>query len=132
MWHTEPAPAGIAVVGFPSVADRETYFEVKIPYVLGLISTRSLTGEVSGIFELVARAQDRIENGSNTYVIGFGTPPAAATDLDTNNDGVIQVGEIKPMADLNNNGIIDPNEITGSRSSVLENMRFSITARSFS
>ncbi len=67
MWHTEPAPAGIAVVGFPSVTDRETYFEVKIPYVLGLISTRSLTGEVSGIFELVARAQDRIENGIKAY-----------------------------------------------------------------
>ena len=67
MWHTEPAPAGIAVVGFPSVADRETYFEVKIPYVLGLISTRSLTGEVSGIFELVAKAQDRIEHGIKAY-----------------------------------------------------------------
>jgi len=67
MWHTEPAPAGIAVIGFPSVADRETYFEVKIPYVLGLISTRSLTGEVSGIFELVARAQDRIEHGIQAY-----------------------------------------------------------------
>ncbi|MFY7975640.1 MAG: hypothetical protein ACOVOT_14550, partial [Rubrivivax sp.] len=34
------------------------------------------------------------------------------TSADTNNDGVIQVGEIKPMADLNGNGIIDPNEIT--------------------
>ncbi|MFC6623565.1 cytochrome ubiquinol oxidase subunit I [Novosphingobium panipatense] len=67
MWHTEPAPAGIAVIGFPSVADRETYFEVKIPYVLGLISTRSLTGEVSGIFELVAKAQDRIEHGIKAY-----------------------------------------------------------------
>ena len=37
------------------------------------------------------------------------------TSTDTNNDGVIQVGEIKPMADLNNNGIIDPNEITDER-----------------
>ncbi|WP_067104931.1 cytochrome ubiquinol oxidase subunit I [Sphingopyxis granuli] len=67
MWHTEPAPAGIAIVGFPSVADRETYFEVKIPYVLGLIATRSLTGEVSGIFELVARAEHRIEHGIKAY-----------------------------------------------------------------
>lgn len=37
------------------------------------------------------------------------------TSTDTNNDGVIQVGEIKPMADLNGNGIIDPNEITDER-----------------
>ncbi|MCE2915690.1 MAG: hypothetical protein LW768_09120, partial [Rubrivivax sp.] len=39
----------------------------------------------------------------------------ADTSADTNNDGVIQVGEIKPMADLNGNGIIDPNEITDER-----------------
>jgi len=67
MWHTEPAPAGIAVFGIPSLEGRETRFEVKIPYVLGLISTRSLTGEVSGIFELVAKAQDRIEHGIRAY-----------------------------------------------------------------
>mgnify|MGYP001058648120 FL=1 len=67
MWHTEPAPAGIAVFGIPSLEGRETRYEVKIPYVLGLISTRSLTGEVSGIFELVAKAQDRIEHGIKAY-----------------------------------------------------------------
>ncbi|WP_336960071.1 cytochrome ubiquinol oxidase subunit I [Sphingobium aquiterrae] len=67
MWHTEPAPAGISIFGIPSLAGRETLYEVKIPYVLGLISTRSLTGEVSGIFELVARAQGRIESGIQAY-----------------------------------------------------------------
>ncbi len=37
------------------------------------------------------------------------------TSTDTNNNGVIEVGEIKSMADLNGNGIIDPNEITDER-----------------
>lgn len=37
------------------------------------------------------------------------------TSTDTNNDGVIQTSEIKAMADLNGNGIIDPNEITDER-----------------
>ena len=32
-----------------------------------------------------------IENGSNTILIGFGTPPALNADLDTNNDGVLDV-----------------------------------------
>jgi hypothetical protein len=32
-----------------------------------------------------------IENGSNTFVLGFGTPPAVGTDLDTNNDGTLDV-----------------------------------------
>jgi hypothetical protein len=30
-----------------------------------------------------------IENGTNTYLLGFGTPPTVGTDVDTNNDGVL-------------------------------------------
>lgn len=67
MWHTEPAPAGIAIFGIPSLEGRDTRYEIKIPYVLGLISTRSLTGQVEGITELVAKAQGRIENGIQAY-----------------------------------------------------------------
>ena len=67
MWHTEPAPAGIAIFGIPSLEGRDTRYEIKIPYVLGLISTRSLTGQVEGITELVAKAQGRIENGIRAY-----------------------------------------------------------------
>jgi cytochrome d ubiquinol oxidase subunit I len=67
MWHTEPAPAGIAIFGIPSLEGRDTRYEIKIPYVLGLISTRSLTGQVEGITELVAKAQGRIANGIQAY-----------------------------------------------------------------
>jgi cytochrome d ubiquinol oxidase subunit I len=54
MWETEPAPAGLTAFGIPSLADRKTHYEVKIPYVLGLIATRSIDKPVAGIFELVA------------------------------------------------------------------------------
>ena len=67
MWETEPAPAGLAAFGIPSMADRKTHYEVKIPYVLGLIATRSLDKPVEGIFELVAKAEDRIESGVIAY-----------------------------------------------------------------
>ena len=67
MWRTEPAPAGLTAFGIPSVADRKTHFEVKIPFVLGLIATRSVNKPVEGIFELVAVAQDRIESGVQAY-----------------------------------------------------------------
>src|SRR5450432_545786 len=40
-WNTEPAPAGFTVFGLPDVAARRTHLEVKIPWVLGLIATRS-------------------------------------------------------------------------------------------
>lgn len=67
MWETEPAPAGLTAIGFPSLEDRHTHYEIKIPYVLGLIATRSLNGEVTGILELVAIAEDRIESGVVAY-----------------------------------------------------------------
>lgn len=66
-WHTEPAPAGIAVFGLPSNQGRKTLYEVKIPYVLGLIGTRSLTGQVEGIYPLVAHARERIVGGLAAY-----------------------------------------------------------------
>ena len=67
MWRTEPAPAGLTAFGIPSLEDRETHYEVKIPYVLGLISTRSIDKPVEGILELVAIAQTRIESGVLAY-----------------------------------------------------------------
>jgi cytochrome d ubiquinol oxidase subunit I len=67
MWETEPAPAGLTAFGIPSLAERKTDYEVKIPYVLGLIATRSIDKPVEGIFELVATAEDRIESGVIAY-----------------------------------------------------------------
>jgi len=67
MWHTEPAPAGLSIFGIPSLASETTAYEVKIPYVLGLISTRSLTGEVMGINDLVLKADERIRAGILAY-----------------------------------------------------------------
>ncbi len=67
MWHTEPAPAGITVVGFPNLKTHETDFALRIPYVLGLISTRSLNGEVIGILDLVQTNEGRIRSGMIAY-----------------------------------------------------------------
>jgi cytochrome d ubiquinol oxidase subunit I len=67
MWHTEPAPAGFTLIGFPDQAARETRYAIRIPYVLGLIATRSLTTEVPGIFELVERAKEHIAQGVKAY-----------------------------------------------------------------
>ncbi len=67
MWHTEEAPAGLSLFGIPDMEAQETHWEVKVPYVLGLISTRSLTGEVVGINELVLKADERIRSGIVAY-----------------------------------------------------------------
>jgi cytochrome d ubiquinol oxidase subunit I len=67
MWRTEPAPAGLTAFGFPDVKNRTTHAAVTIPYVLGLIATRSLDRPVAGILPLVAANGTRIENGVKAY-----------------------------------------------------------------
>ena len=67
MWETEPAPASFALIGLPDREARETHYAIEIPYVLGLIATRSLDKEVLGINDLVAQARLRIVNGVAAY-----------------------------------------------------------------
>jgi len=67
MWHTEPAPAAFTIFGLPDTAARETHAQLQVPWMLGLIATRSLDTPVPGIFELVDRARDRITAGIPAY-----------------------------------------------------------------
>ena len=67
MWETEPAPAGFTVIGIPDVAARTTYAAIKVPWLLGLIATRSLDREVAGIENLVDETRGRIRSGIDAY-----------------------------------------------------------------
>lgn len=67
MWRTEPAPAALTVIGFPDVNTHETEFAVRVPWLLGLIATRSISGQVAGIDNLVAQVRQRIESGIIAY-----------------------------------------------------------------
>ena len=66
-WHTEPAPASFLLFGIPDARKRETHLQIRIPWVLGLITTRSIDQVVPGIFDLVAVAKGRIESGMQAY-----------------------------------------------------------------
>ncbi len=63
MWETEPAPASFNLIAFPDMAKRDNSFAIEVPYVMGLIATRSLTEEIPGIKELVEASKDRIRQG---------------------------------------------------------------------
>jgi cytochrome bd ubiquinol oxidase subunit I len=67
MWHTEPAPAPFVLFGLPDSVTRTTRAEIKVPWMLGLIVTRSTDTEVPGIHELVDIAHTRIGNGIPAY-----------------------------------------------------------------
>src|ERR1039457_5753231 len=67
MWHTEPAPAPFTIIGIPDADTHQTHAQIQVPWMLGLIATRSLDTEVPGIDELVGQARQRIINGIPAY-----------------------------------------------------------------
>jgi cytochrome d ubiquinol oxidase subunit I len=67
MWRTEPAPAGLTLFAIPDSQAHENKLQVKIPWLLGLIATRSFDQQMPGILDLVDRAKARIKNGLIAY-----------------------------------------------------------------
>lgn len=67
MWETEPAPAGFNIIGFPDQEHHITRGAIHIPYVLGLLATRSFTKPVLGINDLVKETERDIINGIKAY-----------------------------------------------------------------
>ncbi|CAH6908961.1 cytochrome bd-I ubiquinol oxidase subunit I [Vibrio chagasii] len=66
-WHTEEAPASFTLFGFPNQETMETDYAIKIPYVMGIIATRSLDTPVIGIHDLLAKNEERVRSGILAY-----------------------------------------------------------------
>lgn len=67
MWHTEKAPAAITVLGLPDEQSKTTRFAIDIPYVLGIIATRSFNTQLDGIVELIDEGKGKIKDGMIAY-----------------------------------------------------------------
>jgi cytochrome bd ubiquinol oxidase subunit I len=67
MWQTEPAPASFTAFGIPDMKTHETYDAIEIPWLMGLIGTRSIDEQIPGIFDLVKKAEGNIRNGLVAY-----------------------------------------------------------------
>jgi cytochrome bd ubiquinol oxidase subunit I len=67
MWKTEPAPAGFNLIGIPNPAKRRVDAAIHIPWVLGIIATRSFDTPLAGIDDLVAKNVERIRSGLLAY-----------------------------------------------------------------
>jgi cytochrome bd ubiquinol oxidase subunit I len=63
MWETDPAPAPFNLIAWPNEAEQKNDWALQIPWVMGLIGTRSISKEIPGILEIKARNRARIISG---------------------------------------------------------------------
>ncbi len=68
MWETEPAPAGFNIVAWPNEEKQANDWELKVPYMLGLIATRSISEQLPGIHEIRAKNKERIVSGVQAVI----------------------------------------------------------------
>lgn len=84
-WETHDAPAAFTLFGLPDQEAQETDAAVKIPFVLGLIATRSLDEEVMGIKDLMESHEERVRNGMVAYDLLQKIRREEATEADWDN-----------------------------------------------
>ena len=68
MWETEPAPAGFNLIAIPNEKEMKNDFAIEIPWVMGIIGTRSLDKQIPGIKEIREKNRDRILSGMEAVV----------------------------------------------------------------
>ncbi|WP_159566549.1 cytochrome ubiquinol oxidase subunit I [Budvicia diplopodorum] len=66
-WDTQKAPASFNIVSIPNQDKMENNFAIEIPYMLGIIATRSLDTQITGIKDLVVENEQRVRNGITAY-----------------------------------------------------------------
>jgi cytochrome d ubiquinol oxidase subunit I len=66
-WHTQKPPASFMLFGIPNEEKETSDYAIHVPWLLGLIATRSVDTPVLGIIDLREQAKKRIENGFVAY-----------------------------------------------------------------
>ncbi|MEP6702900.1 MAG: cytochrome ubiquinol oxidase subunit I [Betaproteobacteria bacterium] len=66
-WETQKPPASFLLFGIPNEEKETSDYAIRVPWLLGLIATRSVDTPVPGIIELREGAKKRIVNGITAY-----------------------------------------------------------------
>jgi cytochrome d ubiquinol oxidase subunit I len=66
-WETEESPASFTLFGLPNEQTMSTDYAIKIPWVMGLIATRSVDEKVGGIKDILENNRERIKSGMVAY-----------------------------------------------------------------
>ncbi|WP_028885770.1 cytochrome ubiquinol oxidase subunit I [Teredinibacter turnerae] len=64
-WDTHEPPAAFTLFGIPNEETQHTDYAIKIPYVMGLIATRSFDEPVQGLKDLKEEHRERILRGAD-------------------------------------------------------------------
>ncbi len=67
-WDTHPAPAPFVLFGIPNQQKMSNDYEITIPYLMGIIATRSFNTPVLGLKDLRSKNENRIRNGLNAVI----------------------------------------------------------------
>lgn len=62
-WETQKPPAAFTLFGIPDDATQTTKYEVKIPYVLGILATHSIDTPIEGIKNITQENKQKIHTG---------------------------------------------------------------------
>ena len=68
MWETEPAPASFNLIAGINEEKMRNDWAVQIPWVMGLIGTRSVSQEIPGIHDIHEKNRSRIYSGIQAVV----------------------------------------------------------------
>ena len=68
-WETQPPPASFTLFGIPNDKEQRTDYAIRVPWLLGLIATRSIDTPVIGIADLKREAEVRIRRGMDAYAL---------------------------------------------------------------
>ena len=66
-WETQAPPAAFTLFGLPNQETQTTDYAIRIPYMLGLIATRSIDEPVIGLKDLIAQHERYIIEGIEAY-----------------------------------------------------------------
>lgn len=93
MWETHPPPAPFTLVGAIDQENMRTTHAIEIPWMMGLIATRSLDEPVAGLKDLSNEHERRIRSGMKAY--------AALQNLRANpNDAAAKIAFVAVRDDL--------------------------------
>jgi cytochrome d ubiquinol oxidase subunit I len=67
MWETEKPPASFTIIGLPDDKTQTTKYALKIPYVLGIIATRSIDTPILGLKDIISQNVEKIRKGMLAY-----------------------------------------------------------------